>query len=147
MPELSFLYWPRATECEESPHAQAKRYLDGLIQRCDPDHEADHVYSRENSALALRLVELLPREPTRAYYRALFVTAPTLQADRIVITLFDIVRIVVAMYGYKVHDEQTTEDNRRDKFPLYVPMLGEFWGNLDQHQLVFEIDWDTQNLF
>ena len=54
--------------------------------------------------------------------------------------------MLVAMYGYKGYDEQITEDNRRGKFPLYDPMLGEFCGNLDQHQLVLEVDWDIQNL-
>ena len=140
VPELDFLYWSRVTECDESPHAQAKRYLDWIIEQYDPDHEAGHVYMRENSALVLRLVGLIPRLTVRAHYRALFATAPTLQTDRIVIALFDFARLLVAMYGCKGYDEQITADNRRDKSPIYDPTLGDHWGDLHNYESVLEID-------
>ena len=45
----------------DSRPAKAKRYLDWIVKRFDPDHDLEHEYSQEDLAFAERLVGELPR--------------------------------------------------------------------------------------
>ena len=92
--ELDFLHWQWVADCDESWRAQTKRYLDWVIQRY-PEHDADHVHSHENRALALRLTELLPNEGMRQHYRACF--ALRRQMDSTLIKLLNVVHMLVVM--------------------------------------------------
>ena len=85
-------------DVHESPPGKAKRYLDWIVQRLDPDHNLEHVYSQENLALVTRLTDYIPRPRMRQHHQDFFNSGP--QTETILMELLNLVRMHVAMQGH-----------------------------------------------
>ena len=102
-------------DVHESPPGKAKRYLEWIVVRYDPDYDLEHVYSQENLALAERLVGYLPRPRMRQHYRNFFNSGS--QTDKILMEQLHLVRIHVAMYGYGGYADNEPGEKWDKEFP------------------------------
>ena len=132
------------SDFHDSRPAKVKRNLDWIVKRFDPDHGSEHEHSQENLALAERLVDELPRPRMRQHYRNFFNSEQ--QTDKILMEVLSLLRILVAMYGYVGY----TDNEPRDKWDTEIshdhPTFGQFYGDLNSHQILDEVEWDVQNL-
>ena len=102
------------------------------------------MFSQENFALAERLADFPPSPRMREHYRDFFNPRPP--TDKILMELLNLVGMHVAMFGYGGYADNEPEDKWDKEFPHDDPMLGRWFGDLDAHSDVEEVDWGMRNL-
>ena len=121
----------------------------------------------------MRLVGFLPSEVLRKHYFALLGLFPRsvgddgnlvsmfprshfsqttlflrrVDEDELLLSLFEIMRMLTAMYRREGYNGQTPHCDQLHEYPLGDVALGTYFGDCTCHGRMTEVDWKNQNLF